>query len=140
MPGNSGFRTPSSAGGDTFSSSPVDIGLLKEAYATLSSPERRDAYDQMLKTQQARPQYHPTSASGPRPAQVISLEEFEEVVDGSGAEDVWRYGCRCGGTYEITEADMERDRHLIGCGWCSEVVWVGYEAAEDGIDVETKDL
>ena len=42
-------------------------------------------------------------------------------------------GCGCGGRYHITEADMERGQHVVGCSSCSEVVWVGYEVV-DGED------
>ncbi|KNZ77505.1 Diphthamide biosynthesis protein 4 [Termitomyces sp. J132] len=66
----------------------------------------------------------------PRPAQVVSLEEFEEAMTESEKDSVWRYQCRCGGMYRITAADMENGHHLVGCSSCSEVVWVGYELQE----------
>lgn len=65
--------------------------------------------------------------SGPRPAQVISLEEFSE----ESIQSRWTHACRCGGAYAITEKDMENDRHLIACERCSEVVYVGYEVVEE---------
>lgn len=100
----------------------VDIDLLKRAFATLSTPELRTQYDasRVLRS------------SGPRPAQVISLEEFDEHDAETDGEVCWSYDCRCGGTYRITEQDMEKDQHLVGCHSCSEVVWVGYEMVEDG--------
>jgi diphthamide biosynthesis protein 4 len=64
--------------------------------------------------------------TGPRPAQVISLEDFEEVEEGE-----WKHPCRCGGTYNVAEEDMDAGRHLVGCESCSEVVWVGYELVND---------
>ncbi|THH22377.1 hypothetical protein EUX98_g8211 [Antrodiella citrinella] len=95
----------------------VDIDLIKQAYVTLSSAESRATYDVSLVRLPA----------GPRPAQVVSLEDFEEAEeDGDG----WWYGCRCGGRYQITEADMEKGQHVVGCGSCSEVVWVGYELVD----------
>jgi diphthamide biosynthesis protein 4 len=98
--------------------SSVDIASIKDAYTTLSSPHLRALYDAQLKDQ--------SMPAGPRPAQVISLEEFEE-----GDECVsWCYECRCGGYYKISEEDLEKGRHLVGCGSCSEVIWVGYELAE----------
>ncbi|KAH8099861.1 hypothetical protein BXZ70DRAFT_894266, partial [Cristinia sonorae] len=103
----------------------VDIGLIKQAFITLSASASRAEYDATLAK---RP-----SLSGPRPAQAISLEEFEEV--GRDGEEAWTYGCRCGGRYYITEQDMEQGQHIVGCSSCSEVVWVGYELlAEDGND------
>jgi len=105
----------------------VDIALIKEAYTVLSDKERRFVYDSHLKKQT-----YVTTA--PRPAQVISLEEFEDESIGN-VEDVseggpWRYQCRCGGTYRITSELMDKGEHLIACNGCSEVIWVGYEIVE----------
>ena len=97
-----------------------DIGLLKRAYETLVAPDLRARYD-------AR-RVH--KGSSPRPAQVISLEDFTELD-----EEGWTHGCRCSGTYTITEQDMERGQHLVGCSSCSEVIWVGYELADEDEDV-----
>ncbi|KAG5648348.1 hypothetical protein DXG03_004920 [Asterophora parasitica] len=104
----------------------ISISLIKEAYTTLSDADNRKQYDSLTHKERS-------AAAGPRPAQVVSLEEFEEVIDGGGAEDVgvWRYACRCGGTYRIESSDMEKGHHLVGCNSCSEVVWVGYELQSD---------
>jgi diphthamide biosynthesis protein 4 len=91
----------------------LTIDLIREAFAALSNPERRAAYDlEMAASVMSR---------GPRPAQVLSLNDFVEE------RDRWTYVCRCGGAFAITEAEMEAGTHLIGCGSCSEAVWVGYE-------------
>lgn len=103
----------------------VDISQIKDAYTTLSTPELRARYDLSLQKERLL-------APGPRPAQVISLEEFEEVCnDDDGDVGLWQHVCRCGGIYKIAIEDMERGQHLIGCSSCSEVVWVGYELSED---------
>lgn len=94
-----------------------DIGLIKTAYETLSLPALRAKYD-------SRRLDHATS---PRPAQVVSLEDFMELEDNRG----WVYSCRCSGAYVITDQDMENGRHLVGCSSCSEVVWVGYELVDE---------
>ncbi|KZT22669.1 hypothetical protein NEOLEDRAFT_1157664 [Neolentinus lepideus HHB14362 ss-1] len=107
--------SPDTNGNDT-------ITQIQAAYKTLSSPTLRAAYDRQLA--------HSRIPTGPRPAQIVSLEDFTEE-EGGEREGRWTYVCRCGGTYVITEREMEDDRHLIGCGSCSEVVWVGYEVAED---------
>lgn len=58
---------------------------------------------------------------------------FDSDVDDKHAHGpVWRHGCRCGGAYIIRGAEMEAGHHLVGCSSCSEVVWVGYEVADDG--------
>lgn len=113
----------------------VDMALLKEAYRTLSDVGLRAAYDRSLRREEDK---H-ASSCGPRPAQVVSLEEFtvvETVTDiGSGtgmgvdSTQEWRYRCRCGGMYHITQSNLENGMHLIGCENCSEVIWVGYEEA-----------
>ncbi|KAI3621866.1 hypothetical protein WG66_016035 [Moniliophthora roreri] len=95
----------------------LDIATIKEAYDILSSPVLRSQYDAILYGKQR-------SVAVPRPAQLVSLEEFEEDGDLGGT---WRYPCRCGGIYRITEDDMEKGIHLIGCDCCSEAVWVGFE-------------
>ncbi|OCH87547.1 hypothetical protein OBBRIDRAFT_837263 [Obba rivulosa] len=108
---------------------PIDIDLVKQAYTTLSSPAARAAYDASLRALAHAPR-------GPRPAAVISLEDFEEGGADAGWS-VWRHACRCGGAYVITEREMDAGEHLVGCESCSEVVWVGYELAEGDRDGES---
>jgi len=119
--------TPASTAFPPHSSSDVvDIAPIKEAYKTLIDPSLREAHDASLNREAS-------DGRGPRPAQVVSLEEFV-VHDKEGTdatEQEWRYSCRCGGIYRITEDDLECGRHLVGCQSCSEVVWVGYELVED---------
>lgn len=107
----------------------VDIALIKEAYTILSSPPSRAQYDASLKEHKEG-----TKTLGPRPAQVVSLEEFTQLsLEGIG--DAWEYPCRCGGSYRISESDMEKGQHLVGCRSCSEVIWAGYEVQEGDEDV-----
>ncbi|KAJ7935079.1 DnaJ-domain-containing protein [Mycena leptocephala] len=91
-----------------------DIAAIQEAYRVLSSPSLRAQHAQH-------------TPAGPRPAQVISLADFDEEQD-----DKWTHACRCGGAYAITGAEMEGGLHLVPCTSCSEVVWVGYEMVEEG--------
>ncbi len=109
----------------------ADVGLLHDAFVTLSSATLRSAYDAQ------GIQSHRTNL---RPAQVVSLERFEcsdlEGPDGGAISTCWTFACRCGGQYEITEAHLERGLHLVGCGSCSEVIWVGYEVVNE-VDGET---
>ncbi|KAF7362244.1 hypothetical protein MVEN_00570600 [Mycena venus] len=93
----------------------ADIASIQEAYRVLSSPALR------AKTDAER------RAKGPRPAQVISLADFDEMTE----QDAWTHACRCGGVYTITGSDMDGGLHLIPCTSCSEVVWVGYEMVEE---------
>jgi diphthamide biosynthesis protein 4 len=91
----------------------LTVDLVREAFVALSDPATRADYD--------RQRVASGCARGPRPAQVLSLDDWVEE------RDRWTYACRCGGTFVITEAEMEAGTHLCGCGSCSEVVWVGYE-------------
>ncbi|KAJ7188681.1 hypothetical protein C8R46DRAFT_27959 [Mycena filopes] len=95
----------------------TDIHAIQQAYRVLSDAARRAQHDNDRKR----------TPAGPRPAQVISLADFDELPD----LDKWTHACRCGGSYTITGADMEGGMHLVPCTSCSEVVWVGYELAEE---------
>ncbi|KAK7057564.1 DnaJ domain-containing protein [Favolaschia claudopus] len=97
-------------------SSQTDVAAIKEAYRILSTPSLRAKSDQ-----------EHSKRKGPRPAQVISLTEFDEVE----GDDSWVHSCRCGGIYIITGAEMERGLHLVPCTSCSETVWIGYELVEE---------
>ncbi|KAH8993928.1 hypothetical protein EDB92DRAFT_340712 [Lactarius akahatsu] len=101
----------------------ANIGLIQNAFLTLSSTTQRTAYDARCEL----------SRKAPHPAQVVSLEDFD-FSDSEGADgtvSIWSLTCRCGGMYKVTEDDLEHGRHLIGCENCSEVVWVGYEMVEE---------
>ncbi|EIW64448.1 uncharacterized protein TRAVEDRAFT_109366, partial [Trametes versicolor FP-101664 SS1] len=98
----------------------ADIGLLKQAFHTLHTPSLRQEYDRLRASSD--------SPGGPRPAQVISLEEFDEGEDGEAT--IWVYPCRCGGRYVATEEMLDAGQHLVGCTSCSEVVWAGYELVD----------
>jgi len=116
-------KLPSTSEEDSITPANVDIGFIKDAYHTLSTPALRARYDATLYQQRCTN----TGKKGPRPAQVISLEDF---VENEGVIMVWSHACRCGGEYRIGEAEMERGQHLVGCVSCSEVIWVGYEVVE----------
>jgi diphthamide biosynthesis protein 4 len=98
------------------------IDTLREAFQILSSPSSRQIYDQTLKSSLS------SSQTPPRPANVVSLDDFQVVPRGDSS--TWTYTCRCGGTFVISEQLLDEDIHLVGCDCCSEVVWVGYEIQE----------
>src|ERR1700691_1561592 len=74
-------QSPSTTLKPTLSS--VNIASIKDAYTTLSSHYLRTQYDGQLQDQSA--------PSGPRPAQVISLEEFHE--QGATDDVSWSHEC-----------------------------------------------
>ncbi|KAK7470225.1 hypothetical protein VKT23_001659 [Stygiomarasmius scandens] len=123
----------------------LSISTIKQAYLVLSDPALRAEHDATrARNQPFRPLEN--HATGPRPAQLIDLSDFTEVPvarpcsNGSFSDDrnkdgfEYTHPCRCGGMYKITEAQMERGEHLVGCESCSEVVWVSFEVAEDDED------
>lgn len=99
------------------------VDEIQKAYVTLSDPHLRAAFDVRLANGT-----NLSEKGSQRPAEVVSLEEFTPIVEGS---ETLSYPCRCGASYRITEEQLEADVHLIGCQGCSEVVWVGYEAVEE---------
>jgi diphthamide biosynthesis protein 4 len=117
------------------SSQLVDVGLLHDAFVTLSSATLRSAYDA---------QGMGSRRTDPRPSQVVSLERFEcsdpEGPNGGAISTCWTFPCRCGGKYEVTEDHLECGLHLVGCGSCSEVIWVGYDVVNEVDEGDTGQL
>ncbi|KAG9091710.1 hypothetical protein FRC07_011798 [Ceratobasidium sp. 392] len=109
----------------------IVISRLQDAFRTLTDPDRRATYDQLLKEGKGKVALTPVTQ---RPAHEVSLDEFEleEVAeDGGDIAPRWSYSCRCGGLFTIEERELEEGVHYIGCNGCSEVVWVGYEVVDD---------
>ncbi|THH08808.1 hypothetical protein EW145_g2458 [Phellinidium pouzarii] len=112
-----------------------DIARIQDAYRTLIDRDARAAYDASLASStRSSLSISSNSLTGPRPAQVVSLEEFVYNDTDNVTNTTWSYACRCGGLYVIGEIDMENDRHVIACEQCSETIYVGYEAVEDAED------
>lgn len=97
----------------------IEISTLKEAFQTLSSEVTRREYDSICATSK--------DVVRQRLAQVISLDDFTELSE----NDTWAHPCRCGDMYRINESELENGKHLVSCGSCSEMIWVGYEIAGD---------
>lgn len=101
----------------------ADINLLKRAYKMLSDPKSREEYDSHLRN--TLPHGGASAQSTPRPAQVVSIDLWDEVE--GDREMTWTYPCRCGSQYVLREEDMENDVHLVPCEGCSESLYAGYE-------------
>lgn len=97
--------------------------LIQKAYSTLSDPRLRAIYDST-----ERIAYKPSKEQ--RPAELVSLDEFEAHEGSDDTAPFWTYRCRCGSAYRIDEGQMDQEVHLVGCQGCSEAVWVGYEVAD----------
>ena len=105
----------------------IDIYLLKRAYEILFDPKSREEYDSLLR--KPSPHAEIRAQSTPRPAQVVSIDLWDEVE--CDKEMTWTFPCRCGNRYVLREGDIENDVHLVPCEGCSESVYVGYELQEE---------
>jgi diphthamide biosynthesis protein 4 len=138
FPGDRNLETPSALPSSTSASNvaSTDIALLKDAYITLSSPHLRARFDRQVEPEPG----DRAAVNGPRPAQIISLEDFDEVENTENLGGMtdrnqsWCYRCRCGGVYIIGSSEMDEGQHLVACDSCSEVIWVGYELVEEDND------
>lgn len=124
---------------DSPTSASTMISQLQDAFRVLSDPDLRAEYDILLREGKGK---FPSTKVKQRPANDVSLDEFEseEVVGDDGEVTFkWTHPCRCGSSFVIKEQELEEGIHYIGCGGCSEVVWVGYEAVEDVVNDEEND-
>lgn len=115
------------------------ISQLQDAFRTLSDPGQREEYDKLLREGKGKVA---STKVRQRPANEVSLDEFvsEEVMGDDGEVTFrWTHPCRCGGFFIIEEQELEEGVHYIGCGGCSEVVWVGYEAVDDVLGDESNE-
>jgi diphthamide biosynthesis protein 4 len=115
---------------DSSTSPPPEVHTLQQAFEILSNPTSRQVYDEQLRSSSSSS--NTGSKGGPRPAHVVSLDDFEQQ-DSAGSDEPsqWVYPCRCGGSFTITEHLLENDIHLISCDACSEALWVGYEVQDE---------
>jgi diphthamide biosynthesis protein 4 len=97
-----------------------DVDLLKTAYANLSSPKHRAAYDASLT--QSNKMF---SLSHPRPAELVPLENF--TLEG----DLFKYPCRCGSYFLLELSDVEAEVHELNCAGCSEIIWAEYKLTDE---------
>lgn len=98
---------------------------IQRAFVTLSDPFLRAALDARLIDGKGT---FSAKDGSQRPAEVVSFDEFTPLEEGHNA---YTYPCRCGASYRITEDQLEADVHLMGCQGCSEVIWIGYEVADE---------
>jgi diphthamide biosynthesis protein 4 len=118
-------------------SQPITIDAIKSAYATLSNPPTRKAYDQeLLLTSTKKPNGSGTEAA-------LTGEEVVDLDDLAYDEErecYWR-ACRCGDSrgFVVTENDLEREvpdgrgqgEVLVQCGGCSLWLRIGFGVADE---------
>lgn len=100
--------------------STLNFVLLQQAYETLKDPELRKRYDE----QYARTQ---TLAGVARVSAEVDLDE----MDYDESTTSFRYPCRCGSFYEISEAELASHVELVFCSGCTLQIKVLYELQEE---------
>lgn len=89
-----------------------DVNRVVNAWKVLSDPRARENYDRSLILQQ---QEHDS----------LDLDDMDYQ---SGH---FTHGCRCGGTYVLSAADMENGANTVQCTGCTLIVRVLYEIADE---------
>ncbi|KAL2165107.1 hypothetical protein VTH06DRAFT_403 [Thermothelomyces fergusii] len=160
--------SPSSASSSSPSSRPAapapvyTVDQISAAYATLSRPGPRQAYDRSLLVLQSR-RRHPSSSSSSSSLapelrgaagggggaadfqtgiETVDLDDLEHEETGRGrdGETTWYRSCRCGNPrgYQFGEADLEDAADLgelmVGCADCSLWLRVCFAVLEDDAD------
>lgn len=100
--------------------SSVNFVLIQQAYETLKDPELRKRYDEQYARQQ-------TLNGVARVAAEVDLDDME-YQSGDGEDDaLYRFSCRCGGAYEISEQQLGDNVDLVFCNGCTLQIRVLYE-------------
>ena len=127
------------------------IDQISTAYATLSRPAQRQAYDASLLLLSQRQslslsQSHSIAGGGGGGSgeaafqtgiETIDLDDLECDEDGEGGETQWYRACRCGNPrgYFFTEGDLEDAADLgelmVGCADCSLWLRVCFAVVEE---------
>ena len=107
--------------GDVPANAEVTVDDVAQAYKTLSNPEERKQYDQMLRMKASTDSGDRVHHTG---LEIVDLEDLE-YDDGTQA---WVRPCRCGsdGGFIVTEDELERQAKdgelVVGCKGCS--LWI----------------
>jgi len=138
------------------------VDQISAAYATLSRPTLRQAYDRSLLALRSQPSSSLTSsssslsrtASGGTAAadfqtgiETVDLDDldYEEEGQGRDSQTTWYRPCRCGNPrgYHFGEADLEDAADLgelmVGCADCSLWLRVCFAVLEDDDGEEERD-
>ncbi|KAL2124656.1 hypothetical protein VTJ04DRAFT_1021 [Mycothermus thermophilus] len=128
------------------------IDQITTAYATLSRPSLRQAYDlALLQHQQQTSSFQGIGRENFQTGiEIVDLDDLQTttITVGSGEEETrWYRACRCGNPrgYEFGEADLEEAADvgelMVGCADCS--LWLRVQFAvieEEEEDMEMEDV
>lgn len=118
------------------------IDQISTAYATLSRPSQRAAYDLSLTLSQSQQ----AQAQGQRQAnfqtgiETVDLDDLDYEEEPASGETRWYRSCRCGNPrgYLFSEADLEDAEDLgelmVGCADCSLWLRVHFAVVDDDGD------
>lgn len=138
------------------------VDQISAAYATLSRPTLRQAYDRSLLALRSQPSSLLTSSSSSLPGtasggtaaadfqtgiETVDLDDldYEEEGQGRDSQTTWYRPCRCGNSrgYHFGEADLEDAADLgelmVGCADCSLWLRVCFAVLEDDDGEEERD-
>ncbi|KAK3310013.1 uncharacterized protein B0T15DRAFT_564162 [Chaetomium strumarium] len=127
--------------GNTTVPTSFTVDQISSAYATLSRPGQRKAYDRTLQLQRQAQQQGPSTAGGtPSDFQTgienVDLDDLASDGEADGTTG-WYRACRCGNPrgYHFTEADLEDAADLgelmVGCTDCSLWLRVHFAVVDD---------
>jgi len=89
------------------------VDQITEAYETLSDPVLKSSYDEGLRRTRARLVTNERSRNG------AGLETFDlEDLEFDTSSQRWSRKCRCGGTYNVSEQELEEaasEAEVIAC-------------------------
>ena len=111
------------------------IDQISTAYATLSHPPSRQAYDQTLLSQSPSPQAT-QAANFQTGIETLDLDDLNSHQDDDGTTR-WYRACRCGNPrgYLFAESDLEEAADLgelmVGCADCSLWLRVCFAVVDD---------
>ncbi len=86
---------------------------IKKAYELLSDPEWRKQYD--------RKQQQKVGTI----AEVVNLSEFDFDLDKEDGEAYYSKKCRCGGSHQIYQQDIDDGYNTVECSNCSISIIIG---------------
>ncbi|CAG8550134.1 10838_t:CDS:2 [Paraglomus brasilianum] len=96
------------------------IHKIVEAWQTLKNPEKRKAYDALI-----------TASEYAENQEIINAEVDLDEMNFNEESSTYSTGCRCGGSYIISEHDMEEGKDVVGCVNCSLKIKVLYDVIDE---------
>lgn len=109
------------------------VDQIVQAYETLSDPVSREAYNQRL--DKARRDTVVSQQTDAKKFAASTTETFDlEELNYEDDKQLWVRSCRCGDSYQVTEAQLEKaatdGEIIVGCHGCSLSIRVMFQVVE----------